>query len=456
MSTITGSPQNEVSFLPSQQKFAQPSNYVDLTTLLDLSKTDFPDIYNQLVQPFGDQSLMDFCRMIGAHSPLAANKAEWFEEPRLHNAPTGTISATLTANSNTATITIDTPADLNVRVGDNVLDGVQQLRVITVAGDNTTITVEPFDNWATAYGAADPVQLVITGNDYEAGTDQPAEFIESGVVLRESATMILKDRYMATGSQETNKAWIPIPSSHGSGGGYVWYLKNEADQRKRFENYLIMSMITGEVVTGNSSIAANISGTEGLVPAVKARGINAVGSLAAEDDIDGVVLQLAKIRADLEYTVWQSTQHKIGMDKLLAGMAGAAANSQYGIFNNDKNMALNLGFSSYERGGYTFHLKTWDLLNDPTLLGAHPTYLQALFIPGGKRMENKSGMLSHAFNVRYKSMGGYNRDMEHWITGSALGAKTDGQDVTRFEYRAEMAAQTMGANNFVAVHGPVV
>lgn len=451
MSVITGG--NEQSFQPSQRKYATAHNYVDLPTLLDLSKTDFPDIYEQLVQPFGNQSLMDFCRLIGAHQPLHANEAQWFEETRLHNAPEGTITATSTANADEATITIDEPDNLNIRVRDNVVDGFQTLYVTGVAVDNTTITVKPYKNWENAYGAADPVKLVITGNSYEAASDQPIDFIESGIVLRESATMIIKDNYKAAGSQETNKAWIPIPSTHSSGGGWVWYLKNEGDQRKRFENYLIMSMITGEVVTSQSAITQNFNGTEGLRTAVVDRGINAIGQLTTQADIDGIVLQLAKVRGDQEYTAWLSTQQKLNMDNLLAGMAGAAANSQYGIFGNDKNMALNLGFSSYERGGYTFHLKQWDLLDDPTLLGAHPNYMHGLFIPGAKRLEQKSGMLTNAFSVRYKEMSGYSRDMEHWVTGSALGAKTDGVDVTRFEYRSEIAAQTFGANRFIVIRG---
>jgi len=454
MATVT--PGDESSFIPSQRKYATPSNYVDLPTLLDLSKTDDPDIYNELVQPFGDQSLMDFCRAIGAHVPLAANKAEWFEEPRLHNAPDGTISATLTANADPATIDIAVGADrdnLNVRVNDVVIDGVQALFVEAVAGDNSTITVRPYKNWETAYTLADPITLVIVGNDYAPGTDQPVEFIESGVVLRESATMILKDVYKATGSQETNKAWIPVPKTHASGGGYVWYLKNEGDQRKRYENYRIMSMITGEVVTSQSSITQNITGTEGLYDAVKDRGINIVGAVADEADMDAVVLALARVRADSEYTVWQSTDHKLGMDKMLADLAGSAANAHYGMFNNSKEMALTLGFSSYERGGYTFHLKQWDLLDDPTLLGKIPEYLKAFFIPGGKRKQPNSGILTNAFTVRYKDYGGYNRDMEHWVTGSALDAKTDGVDITRFFYRSEIAAQTFGATRFGVVFG---
>lgn len=449
MATVTAG--NEATFIPSQHKTATPDNYVDLTTLLDLSKTDFPDIYNQLVQPFGDQSLMDFCRMIGSHRPLAANEAQWFEEPRLHNAPTGTMT-TATANALVSVVTVTSPAaDLNVRVNDVLLDGEQLVYVTAVAGDNTTFDVLPYDNWASAR-TAEATTFVIVGNDYKAGTDQPSEFIESGVVLRESGTMILKDNYKLNGSQATNRAWIPVPSTHSSGGGWVWGLKNEGDQRKRYENYQIMSMLLGTVVTSNSTIA-NLSGTEGVVAAIKARGVNSAGGIEAEADMGAVVLALARVRADNEYTVWQSTDHSIKFSKMLAIVSGAAPNASYGVFNNSQSNAVNLGFESYKRNRFTFHLKGWDLLDDPTLLGAFPDYLKALFIPGGARREEKSGMLTSAFSVRFKQEAGYSRAMEHWLTGSGSGVKTNGMDYTSFEYRSEIASQTFGANRFVRVTG---
>lgn len=448
MATVT--PGIETSFTPSQHKKATPENYVDLTTLLDLSKVDFPDIYNQLVQPFGDQSLMDFCRMIGSHRPLAANTAQWFEEARLHNAPTGTVT-TSSLNANAAVVTVTSPAaDLNIRVNDVVLDGEQTALVTAVAGDNTNFTIAPYDNWVSDKTAT-ATTFVIIGNDYVPGSDQPAEFIESGLVLRETGTMILKDNYKLNGSQATNRAWIPVPKSHPSGGGWVWGLKNEGDQRKRYENYQIMSMLLGQPVTSNSTIT-NLSGTEGVVSAIKSRGINSAGAIAAEADMDAIVLALARVRADNEYTVWQSTDHALGMDKMLASVSGAAPNASYGIFGNSQENAVNLGFASYKRNRFTFHLKGWDLLDDPTLLGAFPDYLKALFIPGGQRLDGE-GMLTSAFNVRYKEEGGYSRAMEHWLTGSGSGVKTNGMDYTSFEYRSEIAAQIFGANRFIRVTG---
>lgn len=445
---------DESGFIPSQHKLATPQNYVDLDTLLDLSKTDYPDIYEQLTPTFGDQSLMDFCKTIGAYKPLAANVAEWFEETRLHNDVAGvTVGTTTDGGSETLIITVTTAADLNIRLWDKVTDGVQEALVVAVDSGNLNVTLQPYVGWKTIYGAAAPVTLVITGNEYEPGTQQPAEFIESGVRLLTSPAMIMKENYKVTGSQATNRSWIKIPSNYPGGGGYLWYMKGEADQRKRFNNYRTISMITGEVKIAAGGITQNVKGTEGIMAAVKSRGINVSGEITALADVDAIILEWAKIRADKEQTAWMQTSQKLSIDDLLATAAGAGINASFGMFQNGKEDALNLGFSSYERGGYTTHYRQWDLLDDPTLLGAYPDLMKALYIPGMKRFESKSNSMVNAFTVRYKDFGGYNRDMEHWVLGSALQAKTDGNDWTSFEYRSEIAAQVFGATRYTIVTG---
>ena len=65
--------------------------------------------------------------------------------------------------------------------------------------------------------------------------------------------------------------------------GYLWYLKAEADTRARFNDYLEMSMVEGEInrLDAVDSTAedflygadgTNSIGTEGLFAAIEARG----------------------------------------------------------------------------------------------------------------------------------------------------------------------------------------
>ncbi len=47
---------------------------------------------------------------------------------------------------------------------------------------------------------------------------------------------------------------------------------------------------------------------------------------------------------------------------------GAANAASFGLFDNDTDMALNLGFSGFRRG-YDFYKSDWKYLNDPTMRG---------------------------------------------------------------------------------------
>ena len=47
---------------------------------------------------------------------------------------------------------------------------------------------------------------------------------------------------------------------------------------------------------------------------------------------------------------------------------GNPGGTSYGLFDNDEDMALNLGFSGFRRG-YDFYKTDWKYLNDPTFRG---------------------------------------------------------------------------------------
>jgi len=58
--------------------------------------------------------------------------------------------------------------------------------------------------------------------------------------------IILKDKYEISGSDASQVGWVEITGENGQ-SGYLWYLKAEGDTRTRFEDYLEMSMVEGEL-----------------------------------------------------------------------------------------------------------------------------------------------------------------------------------------------------------------
>ena len=55
-------------------------------------------------------------------------------------------------------------------------------------------------------------------------------------------------------------------------------------------------------------------------------------------------------------------------DMLAAQNSYGAGGTSYGLFDNDEEMALNLGFTGFRRG-YDFYKSDWKYLNDPTMRG---------------------------------------------------------------------------------------
>jgi len=242
-----------------------------------------PDNRDALIKTYGNQGITGFLQLVGATKAVATNdEVQYWEETRLHQKQT--TSGTVTHASGVSTHTDMAIANVIVRAGDVVLDGGNRFYVSSITnGTNATTqrTVEytALDGSSQLLGGVD---VPIIGNLFAQGSDQPSEFIESGVVKRTNPFMIMKDVYSVTGSQATNIGWINLGN-----GDYRWYLKSEADTRQRFMDKREMMMLLGEKVTASS--LSDISGSEGYFAAIEDRGIVASDLLSSLSDIDYMV-----------------------------------------------------------------------------------------------------------------------------------------------------------------------
>jgi len=299
--------------------------------------------------------------------------------------------------------------------------------------------------------------FVLLGNMYPQGTDQPSEYKEPGLVKRVNPFMIIKDRFEVTGSAATNIGYVNLGN-----GDYRWYLKGEQETRARFEDHREMMMLFAEAHNH-----ADIAGSEGYFAAVENRGIVQSGldttPFSAMSDIDNIIKELDKEGAPAEYAMYLNRTQDLAIDDLLAnGIATqvtAGLSGQFGSFNNSADMAVELGFKSFTRGGYTFHKHDWKLLNDPTLLGGvtGSVAVQGAMVPMTQVVDPRSGVKSPALEMNYKAANGYSREMEHWVTGGGvLGFNNNGdtgEDVATFHYRSEINLITRAANQHVLLKG---
>lgn len=444
-----------------------PDSY---TTVDDLIKATREDVMPDLVKAYGDQGLTGFLKLTGAvNSGGSSDQIDWWEEGRRHRAYT--ISDDLSSASG-ATVTItDTDFRKDVQKNDVVMDAETGVRFIVKSGGLTSggasdAVLVKMDG--TAIGGSDltdsSAKFIVIGNIYAQGTNQPIGFTDPGIVRYTNPYMIVKDRYEVNGSQATNVGYVNLGN-----GDYRWFMYGEQEARKRFEDKRELMLLFGEKRPSEQAggeLDNKLAGSEGYFAAIEDRGIqvssassNPMDSFAEFDDI---ILELDKQGAPSEYAMYVNRKQDLAIDDMLAaGIAtGVTAGlpGQFGAFQNDSDMAVQLGFKSFTRGGYTFHKHDWRLLNDPTMLGAGASnYIQGAMVPLRTVNDARSGASVPALSMHYKEANGYSREMEHWVTGGGvLGHNNNGDagtDQAVFHYRSEIALCVRAANQHVLIKG---
>jgi hypothetical protein len=470
-----------LDFSPNSFRRLDPTKYTSLGDFID--EVNKPDNRDLLVKTYGNQGITGFLQMVGAvKSNGAADEVQYWEETRLHQlqvanfasagVATGATAIVLTMASaaTSATGATKAAAQKYLRVNDVILVGGVDRFIITelsigatgnYAQDATAAATAVSLSGAglttaVASASAPGVQgnFPIVGNMFAQGTDQNQGYLESNVVKRTNPYQIIKEVYKVTGSQATNIGWVNLGN-----GDYRWFIKSENDTRQRFLDKREMMMLLGQQVsnTGLTSLGS-IAGSEGYFSAIQNRGVvvnsgaTTTAAIATLDELDVLITALDKQGAMPEYAMYVNRLQDLAIDDMIAQGTSTAANitagvaTQFGQFANAADM-VKLGFSSFMRGSYTFHKHSWKLLNDPTLLGA--SNFQGVMIPLTNVADPRTGEKSPALELNYKATNGYNREMEHWMTGSILGVTNSNTDALQFNYRSEFALVTRAANQHV-------
>ncbi len=442
-----------------------PDSY---TTVDELIKATREDVMPELVQVYGDQGLTGFLKLTGAvNSGGSSDQIDWWEAGRRHRAYAG-----IDTSGTGASITIsDATFIANVQKNDVVMDAETGTRFIVQAGGATTSTSSPsnavlvkMDNSLVATGdGTSSSTLVVIGNIYGQGTNQPTGFTDPGIVRYTNPYMIVKDRYEVNGSQATNVGYVNL-----GGGDYRWFMYGEKEARARFEDKRELMMLFGEKRGGTAGTALDnaLAGSEGYFSAIENRGIvvqNAASNpMDSFSEFDDIILELDKQGAPSEYAMYVNRKQDLAIDDMLAAGLSTSVTAglpgQFGSFQNNSDMAVQLGFKSFTRGGYTFHKHDWRLLNDPTMLGAADNnFIQGAMVPLRTVNDARSGASVPALSMHYKEANGYSREMEHWVSGGGVLGHTNngdlGTDQAVFHYRSEVALCVRAANQHVMIKG---
>ena len=120
--------------------------------------------------------------------------------------------------------------------------------------------------------------------------------------------------------------WVEVATEDGT-SGYLWYLKAESETRLRFEDYLEMAVVEGELVDTAVSAISGVKGTEGLFAAIKDRGnvLNNFSAAAGLDEFDSILKNLDTQGAIEENMLFLNRSTALDFDDMLASLSTGSA-----------------------------------------------------------------------------------------------------------------------------------
>jgi len=469
---------------PTQDQSILSSNYLQWTDknagdFADFAQQYLPELYEQEVERFGNRTLSGFLRMVGAEMPMTSDQVIWSEQNRLH---IGYDDVSKTNNANDAVFTVNVPAgnEVVVRVNQTIVvfdpaSGLTLKGLITSApnpGNPGTFTFTAVCYTAANFAALSNanLKLFVYGSDFAKGTEGMEGSVTPQFTQFNNKPIIIKDKYLVNGSDTAQIGWVEVATEDGT-SGFLWYMKAESETRLRYEDYLEMAMVEGELAAAGSGVQVNGgttsgSGTQGMFAALEERGNVYAGFAGAANpgagalgDFDQILAQLDLQGAIEENMLFLSRETALDFDDMLAATNGGYASTNaasYGLFDNEAEMALNFGFSGFRRGSYDFYKTDWKYLNDASTRGMDKE-IDGVLVPAGTTTVYDQMLGQNIrrpfLHVRYRASETEDRRMKSWVTGSVGGAYTDTLDAMTVSFLSERCLVTQAANNFVLFKG---
>ena len=486
--------------VPAPKKQTLNTNYLDFTSgSNDWAQQYLPDLMEKEAEVFGPRTISGFLAQVGAEESMTSDQVVWSEQGRLHLSFKGHVESNAGGTASGGQIQLEKDIDgqavvsgsLPIRVNDTVLiansEGVVRCIVEAVATD--IIDVQPYSHASlntaglSTTGGSLTTTVLVYGSEYGKGmsyltagdgtaTDSRGA-IEPRFKSFTNKPIIMKDYYEVSGSDASRIGWVEVAAEDGQ-SGYLWYLKAEADTRARFTDYIEMAMLEAEKNLADSTIdgsnlidgsaaGAGSVGTEGLFAAIESRGnvttgvtgLSGAGDLA---EFDAILAEFDAQGAIEDNMLFVNRATSLAIDDMLASMNSyGAGGTSYGVFENDEDMALNLGFSGFRRGSYDFYKSDFRYLNDKATRGSinsanAANAIRGVIIPAGVSTVYDQALgrnLKRPFlHVRFRASQTDDRRMKTWVTGS-VGAATAALDAMQLHMLTERCLVVQGANNFM-------
>ena len=318
------------SLIPSPKKQTLVDNYLNFADGggNDFAQQYLPEIYEAEVERYGNRTIGGFLRMVGAEMPMMSDQVVWSEQNRLHISYDN-VSVSGSGANNGSRLTI-VGADNAVFINQTIVvmdpnDPSFTVKcIVSDSGANTgsalgalVIDAVPYTRAkinANVAAGMTGLKMFVYGSEFGKGStldNSTGQSVEPQLSVFSNKPIIIRDRYAVSGSDTAQIGWVEVAAEDGT-SGYLWYLKAEGETRLRFEDYLEMAMIEGELANGAQATAIRTAitsfpgtagagqiGTEGLFAAINNGGNVLSGFAGSLQDFDSV-LQLLDSQGAIE------------------------------------------------------------------------------------------------------------------------------------------------------------
>jgi hypothetical protein len=434
-----------VKFTPTPTAVPTPANYLGSDDF-DFLNQYYPELYNQIHNRFNSQDITGMLEHMGKEMPFESDVIKWTEEGRLTQLGTGVTRSSNVFTLNDHTFRVNETIDVR-----NADGSVERSGLITEVTANTFTALCGHASGWTAVGTT-ALTLWAYGSEFKKRTSGMASSLNSQVEYFNQNPVIIKEMVDESGSNLAQRTWLEISDSQGN-TGFVWYFKNYKDTEKRFKNKIESELIKGKLWAGDLA-AAGYQGTQGMFDAF-AEGNLFEGPATDLTDFDEIIERMNAQGGISQNYLYNTTAQGLAMDDFLK--QEQLTGLSWGAFDNNQDMALNLEFKGFHRGGFEFYKSRWRFLDDPIGEGSKvgASKVHAVMFPSGSKAvydiikgESATQPMMH---VRYRANNKTNRKYKITITGAEAGNSRVDELIT--DFMTERALCVLGRNNTMIFKG---
>lgn len=312
-----------------------------------------------------------------------------------------------------------------------------------------TITIKPLTTLSDIGPSLIAGQLIaFISSAHAEGSPQP-EGLVTPTIKFDGICQIFKNDYKSTGTERSNTIEFNFE------GKDRYYYKSEHDLYLKHMMDVDFAMIMQERADGLVDVNGDaIRTTEGLIPSIEAHGNTFNGPINALSDIDDIVKILDKQRGSVENVWLAGINQDINIDNVLIAQTinGGISYNTFGD-GDAKQRGIDLGFSSFRKGSFSFHKRKASEFNHPNVTGSagHTWPDVGIIMPTDKGMDPETSKSIDSIRMRYKAAPGSDRRGQHWTTGAQSRVNKTDVDELRMHYLTEAGLEVFGLHRFMFI-----